>query len=131
MAYYHVYQGSVTEGGTNGTQVSEDTESSPISVTLNATNNEESSSITLAIRCETGYNTTGNTSITPTGTSASKWCLSNDGTNWGTYGSALTISSTIGTTNTLFYAKAKAVDTETPVNDTTVNLVCSATIQAV
>jgi hypothetical protein len=46
MAYYHVYQGSVTEGGTNGTQVSEDTESSPISVTLNATNNEESSSIT-------------------------------------------------------------------------------------
>lgn len=129
--YYHVYQGSVTASGTDGTAVSEGTETSAITFTLNATNNEESSSKTLAIRCDTGYNTTGNTTISLTGTTAAKWALSLNGSTWETYGSPITITSTIGTTNTLFYIKAKAVDTETPVNDVSVDLSISSTIQAV
>ncbi|AZV56080.1 hypothetical protein [Clostridium sp. AWRP] len=132
----HVYQGSVTSGGTDGTQVSEGTETAPIIVgPLNATNNEESSAIKLAIRCDAGYNSSGNAVITPTGTTADKWALAPDNAgvagSFGTYGSALTISSVIGTTNTLFWVKAKASNTETPANDTSVDLVVNATINAV
>lgn len=132
----HIYQGAVTSGGTNGTQVSEGTETSPIIVgPLNATNNEESAAIKLAVRCDAGYNTSGNTVITPTGTTADKWALAPDNAgvagSFGAYGSALTISSVVGTTNTLFWVKAKASNTENPVNDTSVDLVVSATINAV
>lgn len=135
MAYIHTYQGTVTSGGTDGTQVSENTGLAPIIVTLNATNNEESSAIKLAVRCESGYTTSGNTTITPTGTSSSKWALAPDNAGspgtFGAYGAALTISSAIGATNQLFWAKAKATSDETPVNDATVDLVIAATIAAV
>ncbi|MFL0197394.1 hypothetical protein ACJDU8_17765 [Clostridium sp. WILCCON 0269] len=132
----HVYQGSVTSGGTDGIQVSEGTETSPIIVgPLNATNNEESAAIKLAIRCDAGYNTSGNTVITPTGTTADKWALAPDNAgvagSFGAYGSALTISSVIGTTNTVFWVKAKAVSTESPSNDTSVDLVVSTAVNAV
>lgn len=131
----HVYQGSVTSGGTDGTKVSEGTETAPIIVgPLNATNNEESSAIKLAIRCDTGYNSSGNTVITPTGTTADKWALAPDNEGvagvFGAYGSALTISSVIGTTNTLFWVKAKALSTENPSNDASVDLVVNTTINA-
>lgn len=128
--YIHMYMGNPTSGSTNGTLVSEDTELSPISVTLNATDNQVSSAITLALRCESGYKTTGNTVITPTGDTAEKWALSADGTDWEDYGDPLTISASIGATNTLFYAKAKATSDETPANDTSTDLVVTATIEA-
>jgi hypothetical protein len=135
MAYIHVYQGAVTSGGTNGTQVSEGTGSAPIVVgPLKASLNEESSPIKLAIRCENGYETVGNTTITPTGTSASKWALAPDNAgspgSFGSYGAALTISSTIGATNTLFWAKAKATSGEAVGSDTSVDLVVAATVTA-
>ena len=73
MAYIHMYTGA-TGGGTDGTLVSENTGLAPITTAvLNATNNEIGDPIKLALRCETGYNTSGNTTITPTGTSAAKW----------------------------------------------------------
>ena len=132
MANFHIYKNNPTAGGTNGTLVSEGTGSSPITVgPLNATNNEESAAITLAIRCESGYATTGNTVITPVGTTAAKWALSANGSAWGEYGAALTISSAIGATNTLFYAKAKATSDESPANDTSVDLQVQATVAAV
>lgn len=136
MANIHVYQGTVTAGGTNGTQVSEGTGSAPIVVgPLKASINEESSAIKLAIRCDTDYETVGNTTITPTGTSSAKWALAPDNSGsagvFGSYGAALTISSVIDDTNTLFWAKAKATNDETtPVNDTTVDLRVVATIVA-
>jgi hypothetical protein len=49
----------------------------------------------------------------------------------GGYGAALTISSAIGATNTLFYAKAKATSDESPANDTSVDLQVQATVAAV
>lgn len=136
MAYIHMYMGSPTAGGTNGTQVSEGTGTTPITTgNLNASTNEEGAAIKLALRCDTGYNTYGNTTVTPTGTSASKWALANDNSGsagtFGAYGAALTISSIINTTNTIFWAKAKATSDETPSNDTTVDLVVNTTIQAV
>jgi len=43
---------------------------SPISVTLNATNNEESPAIKLALRCESGYQTTGDVIVELVGSTA-------------------------------------------------------------
>jgi hypothetical protein len=133
-ANFHIYKGTVTAGNTNGTLVSEDNaETSPIDAgQLNATNNQESSNITLAIRCETGFKTVGNTTISITGDSANKWALSSDGVTFGAYGASLTITSEITAVNTLFYCKAKASSTDdtVPVNDTTVNFQSSCTIAA-
>jgi len=136
MANIHVYKGTVTAGSTNGTQVSEGTGAEPISIgPLKASLNEESDPVKLAIRCEADYETIGNTTITPTGTSSAKWALAPDNAGsagaFGSYGAALTISSTIDDTNTLFWAKAKATNDEAnPVSDTSVDLVVAAVIAA-
>ncbi|WP_378955373.1 hypothetical protein [Pelosinus sp. sgz500959] len=130
--YLHVYKNNPTEGGVDGSQVSEGTELNPITTSaLNGTNNEESASIKLALRCDTGYNTSGNTTVAPMGASASKWTLSIDGTTWGAYGAALTISTVIGVINTVFYCKAKAVSGESPANDVSVDLQISGNVVAV
>ena len=131
MAYYHIYKNNPTAGGTDGTQVSESTGLNPISVTLNATNNEESIPIKLAIRCETGHQTVGDCVISITGTTSLKWALSLDNVTWNTYGSSLTISSTINNTNIIFYSKAKASSDEIPNNDNSVDFQISATIGVV
>ena len=131
MAYIHMYQGNPTVALTDGTLISENTELNPISVTLNASNNEISSNIKLALRCETGYLTVGDLIITPTGDSASKWALSLDGITFEAYGDPLTITSVIDATNTIFYVKARATSDETPVNDVSTDLIVSCIIGAV
>ena len=136
MAYIHLYQGSgIASGDTSGVQISENTGISPLIVTLNATSNEVSSPIKLGIRCDSGYKTTGDTVITPTGISYDKWALAPDNSGsagtFGAYGDPLTITSVIDATNTLFYVKAKATSNETPINDSSTDLVTTATIEAV
>lgn len=135
MAYIHVYQGNPTAGGTNGTQVSEGTGTAPVSVSLNASNNEESAPIKLALRCDAGYQTNGNITITPVGTTASKWALAPDNAGsagtFGAYGASLTVSSVVGAANVIFWAKAKATSDETPQNDVSVDFQVQATIEAV
>ena len=131
MAYIHTYQGNPTVGLADGNLVSENSGLSPISITLNATNNEISDPIKLALRCETGYQTTGNIVITPTGTTSAKWALSLDGITFVAYGDPLTITSVIGATNTIFYSKAKSTSDETPTNDVSTDLVITSTIEAV
>ena len=124
MAYMGCYKNSPTAGGTDGTLVASGT---PISVgPLNAADNEESSVIKLAVRCDEGYATDADTVITPTGTTAAKWALALDSEGsagtFGDYGAALTITATIDDTNTIFWAKAKATSDESPATDTTVTL---------
>ena len=137
MADIHIYKGTVTAGGTNGTLVSEaGAQTSPIEIgQLNATNNEVSTDQKLAIRCDTGFVTSGDTTITPTGTTAAKWALAPDDAGsagtYGSYGAVLTVSSAIDATNTIFWAKAKATSDESPVNDVSVSLRVSAIIAAV
>jgi hypothetical protein len=134
MAHIHVYDNNPTGGGTDGNIVSENTGLDPITVgPLNATANEVSADQKLAVRCDAGYVTSGNTTITPTGTNAAKWALApnNGGVPgaYGAYGAALTIATVIDATNTLFFAKAKATSDEpNPVNDATVDLVVAATV---
>ena len=134
MAYIHVYM-TPTAGGTDGTQVSEGTGLQPISVTLNATNNEESTPIKLALRCDSGFQTNGNITISLVGTTQAKWALAPDNAGaagtFGAYGADLVISSVVGATNVLFWAKAKATSDEAPQNDTSVDIQVTATIEAV
>jgi len=105
-------------------------ESSPITYSSSITAGSESGTLNLALRTESGYATTGSTVITPDGTTASYWALSGDGSTWNDYGAALTITSTISTTNTLFYAKYTSISTELNLHDKTVNFVVATTITA-
>ena len=128
-----IYYGSVTANGMDGTRASEGTEATPIIVgPLDTATNEESSATKLAIRCDSGYVTGNDSTITPTGTTANMWALAPDSAGsagtFGNWGAALTFSSAIPDSNTLFWAKAKAASTETPTNDTSVDLVIAATI---
>jgi hypothetical protein len=133
MADINIYYGTVTAGGTDGTAGSNDTESAPIDFgSLDLYENEVSDPVKLAIRCNSGFKSAAGTTITPTGTSASKIALAPDNSGspgtWGSYGAALTFGSEIPDSNVVFWAKAKAVDTETPSNDTSVNLVIAPDI---
>ena len=102
MAYIHVYT-TPTAGGTDGTQVSEGTGLQPITVTLNATNNEESTPIKLALRCDAGYQTNGNITLSLLGTTNAKWALAPDSAGpagtFGAYGANLVIATVVGVTN--------------------------------
>ena len=136
MAYIHLYKDNPTSGGTDGTLVSEGDESSPVTVTLTVEDVDvESGAIKLALRCESGYQTSGDTTITPTGDNSDKWALAPDnggspGT-FGSYGDPLTISDVVGDTNYIFWVKAKALASEDPQNDASVDLKIDATIEAV
>ena len=134
MAYLHMYQGNPTAAGTDGTQVSEaGAQTAPVSFTLNATSNQVGAALKAALRCDVNYQTTSgvNTTITPTGTTAAQWRLSLGNVTWGAYGAALTITSQIVATNTVFYVEAQATSDEAPVNDTSVSLQVQAQVEAV
>lgn len=129
----HVFMNNPTVGLTDGNMVSEGDKSNPITIgPLNAKNNEESAPVKLAIRCDTGFVTTTSTVITPMGTTLNDWALAPDNAGVaGTfldYGTALTITSLINATNTLFWVKARAVSSESPINDSTVTLQIATTI---
>jgi len=130
--YLHLYNGSPTAGGIDGTQVSEGNNSNPITMeALNAAINQISDIITLAVRAESGYETLGNTTITISGTTIDKWQLSLDGVMWLNWGASLIITSVITIANTLFYVRAKAVSGENPVNDVSVDLQIAGSVVAV
>lgn len=123
--YLNLYMGNPTAGGTDGTIVSLDgSRTSPVTFTLDAAE-EESGTQVLALRCEAGYATSGNTTVSFTGTTASKWSASLDGTN---YTESITIASSIGTGNTLFYVKATSSDDESPGNDASVQIKVTAKV---
>ena len=128
-----IYFNSPTSGGTDGTAASIDTEVTPIVFgPLDTTENEVSDPVKLAIRCDSGYKAATGATITPTGTAAAMFALAPDdggipGT-FGSYGAALTFSAEIPDSNVIFWAKAKSADTESPLNDTSVNFVIAATI---
>lgn len=128
-AYINVYKGTVTEGGTDGTLVSTGGDySSPISVSLDASQNE-SKKVKLAIRCQSGFTTSGNTTIADVGDTNDRWKLCT--TENGTYADSITISTAIGTTNTIFWAQASSSSLESAASDRSVSFQVNATIAAV
>lgn len=135
MAYIHLYKDNPTAGGVDGVQVSEGTGLNPVTTEyLNGTTGQESTPIKLALRCESGYKTYGNTTVQPVGTNADRWALALDNNGspgtWTAWGGTLTITDEISFVNYIIWVKAKAEPGEPPQNDTSVSLQVNATIVA-
>lgn len=126
-AYINVYNNNPNAGLTDGSVVSTGgVYDNPISVSLNASTNE-SKTVKLAIRCESGFTTSGSTTIGELGDTNNRWQLSLSGDD-GTWANSITIATPIGATNTVFWAKASSADTESPALDRSVSLQVTATI---
>ena len=136
MALIGVYFDYPTAGSTDGTKASEGTGAAPITIgPLDTATNQESSPLKLAVRCDAGYAAAGGATIAISGATATKWALAPDvegsaGT-FGAYGASLAIATAITAANLIFWAKAKAESTESPLSDTSVDLVVTATISPV
>ncbi len=127
--YINIYSVNPTAGSVDGTLVSTDgDQTAPIVVSLDASQNE-SKKIKLGIRCESGYETTGDTVISVYNDNQNKWalCLTENGA----FVSSITISNTIGATNVIFWARASSSSSESPTRDTSVFLRVVTTIQAI
>ena len=124
----HIYFGNVTAGMKDGTEASSGTELSPISVTLDASVSE-AKVVKCAVRCDTGYYIEGNTTITKIGTNAAKWKVAVDDSYTdaadalanATWLDTITLADVVDV-NKIFWVKAMSDSTESPQNDTSVDL---------
>ena len=124
----HIYYGNVTAGSKNGTEASSGTELSPISVTLDASISE-AKAVKCAVRCDMGYYIEGDTTITKIGTNAAKWKVALDDF-YSDAADALANATWLDTialsgvtdVNKIFWVKAMSDSTESPQNDTSVDL---------
>lgn len=123
MAYIHAYLSDGT------TQISEGTGLAPLVIgPLNASNNEQSVATEVILKCQTGFETTGDTTVSFTGTTAGKWTVC--ATAGGSYASSLTISSVITTAGKSIFVKAAATSDESPANDASVDISIACVIAA-
>lgn len=125
--WLNLYKNNPTSGGTDGTAVSTGDNTAPVTFTLDASINDVQSD-TVALRCEQGYCTATDTTVSIMSDTANHWALSLDGTNWS---DTIIIGSTISTVNSNFYVRANASSSETPQNDTGVKIRVQTKISAV
>jgi len=118
-AFLNLYKGNPTSGGTDGTQISLGEETQPLTFSL-AASDAETGKEAIALRCETGFQTTGLTTVSFTGTTAARWSVS-DAEN-GTFAPSLTINDTIGAANHLVWVQATSAVSEAPGNDDSVDI---------
>lgn len=127
--YINVYKNNPTAGSKDGSIVSTDgTYTSPISFVLDATQNE-SLTLKLGIRTETGYTTAGTTTIYDANDTNDRLKLSwteNDG-----FADSISTSDPITDTNKIFYARATSSDTEVPQTDKSANFKVNCVIASV
>lgn len=125
-SYINYYTNSPTPGGTDGTAVSQDgAQTQPITMTLDASG-VATMTQAVALRCQSGFETSGAVNISFTGTNAGKWSISENSA--GPFSPSLTLSTKVGATNVVFYTRAFAAPTEPPQNDTSVSIVTTAKI---
>ena len=125
--YLNLYRNNPTAGGTDGTALSTGDMTSPLTFILDASISE-SASDTLAIRCESGFQTCSDTLITDANDTSNHWTYSLDGTNWA---DSIVITDTIVATNFLFFVNATSSSSENPVNDTSTKIAVTTLIAAV
>lgn len=111
----NIYNGNPTEGAQDGTLVDA---TNPILVVLQAGQNAESTPQKLAVRAIYGKKREGDYPIELTGEGADKWALAPDASGtagtFGAFGETLTLAgATINAENTLIWAKAKVLLSET------------------
>jgi hypothetical protein len=127
MAHINLYMNNPTAGATDGTAISSDG-TNPLVVSLDAGQNE-SKTVKLAVRTDSGYVTTGSTFISDYCDSKDKWKLSL--TENGDYADSITISNVVSDVNTIFYAKAFSARSESAAIDRSVSLRVRAVVNAV
>ena len=133
----HIYYGNPTADSTDGTEASSGTELSPISVTLDASK-EEQKAVKCAVRCDSGYYIEGNTTIKFVGDGSAKWRAAADN-NYADEDAALKKASWQETLtldgvtdkNTIFWVKAISSKEEKPQNDTSVDIQAEGLVVAV
>ena len=128
-AYINVYKNNPTEGGTDGTAVSTGGDNtSPITFTLDASQNE-TQTLKLAIRTESGYVTKGTTTISDQNDTNDRLKLS--WTENGTFTDVISTEDEITSVNKIFYAQASSASTESPTTDTSASFVVNCVIASV
>lgn len=135
MAHIHLYMNNPTANSTDGTEISSNDNTLPLTIILDASQ-AETKCAKVAVRCDTGFGVEGNTDIYFEGTNAAKWQVAEDSdftsatalTN-AIWGSTLAISD-VSTVNSVFWVKASSATTENPQNDRTVKLVAEGLVVA-
>ena len=125
--YINIYMNNPTAGATDGTAVSQNGDfTAPISFTLDASENE-SKTVKLGIRTETGYTATEVTIEDNNDTNDRlKLCLTENGT----FTDSISVGS-LSAVNTIFYARASSADTENPQTDRTASFKVSGMVASV
>lgn len=115
-------------GGTNGKEISESTQEFPLNVVVN-TGEANHTIVKAALRCDTGYRTTGPTEITFSGATAARWQIADDDNfaneemaELATFSDHLEIEDTIGDTNHIVWLKISATASEEAQVDTSVKI---------
>lgn len=146
--YLKIYSGNVTAGAQNGTEISsEHTLTNPITALLDSSK-AESAVIKCAVRCDTGYKTSGATIIKfmywdgsayqETGGAMSKFkvALDNGYTEANvnsnvTWADSVTIQDDIEDENVLFWIKISSVQDEPPSKDNSIALTAKGIVMMV
>src|SRR5574344_1493412 len=127
--YINVYMGEVTKGGKDGDLVSQNNlQTSPISVSLDATQNEVKY-IKCAIRTEPGY-TSSRTAISFLGLTQEKWLIAKDNDvkdekeaeEKGDFEKQLIITDTVDSTNKIIWLRVSSANDEKPQRDISVTI---------
>lgn len=134
--HLHLYMNNPTVGGVDGTEISSEDETLPLSATLDASK-AESKALKCAVRCDSGYLIDGDTKIYFVGTNASKWQVAADDgytdavtvLDMAQWASTLTISG-VTATNKIFWVKATSATTEDPQNDRSVDVIAEGLVIA-
>ena len=123
----HIYMNNPTSRMKDRTEVSTDTETSPIAVLLDAAKGEEKA-VKCAVRCDSGYKVEGAVIIKFVGANAAKWKAAQDNN----YTADTVLASadwkdtialqSVGEGNVIFWVKAMSTSDESPKNDTTVDV---------
>lgn len=126
--YINVYMNNPTARSTDGTAVSTGDDTAPISFVLDASQNE-SKIQKCAIRTESGYITTGTTTISDNNDTNDRLqlCWTEDGT----FADSISTAEAIDSLNTIFYAKASSASTESPQTDMSISLKVTCVIASV
>lgn len=128
-SYINIYKNNPTAGATDGPAISTGGDfTAPLTFTLDASQNE-SAVQKCAIRTETGYVTSGTTTISDNNDSNDrlKLCWTADGT----FEDSITTDEQISDTNKIFYVKASSDDSENPQTDTSVSIKVNCVIASV
>lgn len=116
-----------TAGGTDGTPVSQSTQSYPVNVIINAAESNYAI-IKAALRCTSGFKSSGDVQISFSGGTTRFWGVAADDSYvdaeaaaYATYSSTLTLQD-IGDTNHVIWFKVSTDGTESSVVDTSVKI---------